>query len=146
MKRATETIMLGFQPKMKQAPNIPIIAHEGCREQCGVFMCDKRSTKSEYMEIFPSIDYSHIISEEDSIWKERNRESMLEMAYRAHDFLNWLFEGISSDYNEIVVGTHSAWLMAVFGVTMEIDKGSEYLKTMFATGECRSVIVTRTKK
>ena len=28
-------------------------------------------------------------------------------------------EGISSDYNEIVVGTHSAWLMAVFGVTME---------------------------
>ena len=103
------------------------------------------STKSEYIEMFPSIDYTHIISEEDSIWKEKNRENMLEMAYRAHDFLNWLFEGISSDYNEIVVGTHSAWLMAVFGVTMDIDKGSEHLKTMFATGECRSVIVTRTK-
>ena len=130
---------------MKQYPNIPIVAHEGCREQCGVFMCDKRSTKTEYMEMFPNIDYSHITSEEDGIWEERRRESMLEMAYRAHNFLSWLFDGISGDFNEIVVGTHSAWLMAVFNVALEIDEGSQHLKSMFATGECRSVLVTRSK-
>lgn len=44
---------------------------------------------------------------------------------------------------EIVVGTHSAWLMALYNVVLNVSDDHLDLKTMFATGEMRSTIVTR---
>ena len=42
---------------------------------------------------------------------------------------------------EIVVGTHSAWLMTLTNVVLEIQPGSESLKDWFATGELRSALL-----
>lgn len=141
MRRAAETILVGF-------PNVsvPIVAHEGCREQLGVFICDKRSDLTDYKEDgrYSMIDYNLIESNEDTLWQETKRETMLEMAYRAEAFLHWLRDRPERD---IVVGTHSAWLMAVFNVVLDVDSSAssveeaEHLHSMFSTGEVRSVLL-----
>lgn len=112
MRRASETILIAFPAKGPHG-SLPIVAHEGCREQLGVFLCDKRSCVSEYQEDgrYSRVDFSHIASDSDTLWQETQRESMLEMAYRAEAFLLWLLK--ERPEREIVVGTHSAWLMAV---------------------------------
>jgi broad specificity phosphatase PhoE len=91
MKRSTQTILIGFRQHMLQNPLVPVIAHEGCREQVGVFLCDKRSSLSDYRDEYSSVDYSLMEGgEEDSMWQTRTRESMLQMAWRADAFLTWV--------------------------------------------------------
>lgn len=150
LRRAAETILIGFCNTLRTNPSIPLIAHEGCREQCGVFICDKRSDVSDYNEDmrYSRIDYSHIADDVDSYWSATDRESMLEMSYRAERFLTWLL--YERPEREIVVGTHSAWLMAVFNVVLDTDNATDeegsncsaQLQSMFATGEMRSVLLS----
>jgi broad specificity phosphatase PhoE len=139
MKRSTQTILIGFREDMQQRPKIPVIAHEGCREQCGVFLCDKRSSVTDCKDEYPLVDFSLVEGEEDILWQTRTRESMLQMAWRADEFLTWLHD---RPEREIVVGTHSAWLMALYNVALEVEAGSESLQTMFYTGELRSTLLT----
>lgn len=133
LKRATQTILIGFREAI--ARGTAVIAHGGCREQCGVNVCDRRSSRSEYAETFPGVDTSCIKHEEDPTSSKR-RETYYEMAHRAHDFMLWLR---ARPEKEIVVGTHSAFLMAVFNVALEI--GEDSMKSFFKTGEMRSVLL-----
>ncbi|CAJ1334131.1 unnamed protein product [Effrenium voratum] len=84
--------------------------------------------------MFPRVDVSQIKHEEDPT-SLTVRESHLEMAQRAHDFLLWLR---SRPEKEIVVGTHSGFLMALFNVALDVADES---KSYFQTGELRSVVV-----
>lgn len=150
LRRASETMLIGFHDILQAKDSMAFIAHEGCREQCGVFLCDKRSDISDYKEDlrYSLIDYSLIPSDEDGHWKPTERESMLEMSYRAEKFFFWLLH--ERPEREIVVGTHSAWLMAVFNVVLDTDSATdtagnscaEKLQSMFATGEMRSVLLS----
>lgn len=140
LRRASETVLIGFRNCISNG--VPLIAHEDCREQCGVFLCDKRSSVSEYVEDprYAAVDFTHLGSDEDSMWCPTRRETMLEMAQRAESFLLWLR---NRPEREILVGTHSAWLMAVFNVVLKYEASTnlDYITSMFDTGEMRSVIL-----
>ena len=140
LRRATETVLLGFQECITNG--VPVVMHEDCREQIGVFLCDKRSDLNDFLEDirYASVDFSMMNSDEDAMWQPTQRESMLEMAQRAEAFLLWLRE---RPEREIVVGTHSAWLMAVFNIVLQHDTSvnAEQFTSMFETGEMRSVFV-----
>jgi broad specificity phosphatase PhoE len=126
LRRATETILIGFHAAGMHG-TVPIVAHEGCREQLGVFLCDKRSDIADYVEDgrYHRVDFSHIQSDSDTLWQETYRESMLEMAQRAEDLLLWLLR--ERPEREIVIGTHSAWLMAVFHIVLTLQPSSSIL-------------------
>lgn len=140
LRRATQTVLIGFKHLFASSDtcSVPLLAHDGCREQIGVNICDSRSEVSDYEEEFPSVDYSLIESNEDKAWTDSHRETYLEMAQRAHDFLMWIKDRPET---EIVVGTHSAFLMAATNVCLDTDN-DETLTSFFATGEMRSTILT----
>ncbi|CAK9051384.1 unnamed protein product [Durusdinium trenchii] len=133
LKRASETIMIGFKEAIQQG--VPLMAHDACREQFGVHVCDRRGTRTDYAERWPHVDVSCVTHDEDpsSLTK---RESKVELARRGHDFLQWLS---GRPEKEIVVGTHSAFLMGVFHIALEIE--DESMKNFFKTGELRSVLL-----
>jgi broad specificity phosphatase PhoE len=140
MRRATETILHAFKDDMLSR-GVPILAHEGCREQMGVFFCDKRSTLTEYRTTFSMVDCSLVAYEEDELWSCVHRETMMEMAHRADGFLQWL--GTRQE-REVVVGTHSAWLTALFTIVLQLqgnDDENAAMYAKFATGEARSMVL-----
>eukprot|EP00435_Cladocopium_sp_Y103_P020855 s2199_g5.t1 len=134
LRRATETILIAFKDAVSNG--VPVLAHGACREQIGVHTCDRRSSRTDYVEIFPKVDVSYVKHDEDpTSWTQR--ESKLELAQRAHDFLLWLLQRPET---EIVVGTHSAFLMGLFHIALEISDDS--MKQFFKTGELRSILVS----
>jgi len=134
LRRATETILIAFKDAVSNG--VPVLAHGACREQIGVHTCDRRSSRTDYVETFPKVDVSHVKHDEDpTSWTQR--ESKLELAQRAHDFLLWLLQRPET---EIVVGTHSAFLMGLFHIALEISDDS--MKQFFKTGELRSILVS----
>lgn len=38
------------------------------REQIGVHTCDRRSSRTDYVETFPKVDVSHVKHDEERIW------------------------------------------------------------------------------
>mmetsp|Transcript_2091 Transcript_2091/g.4467 ORF Transcript_2091/g.4467 Transcript_2091/m.4467 type:complete len:247 (+) Transcript_2091:318-1058(+) len=177
LRRATQTILIGFGDLLaqnRQVPTtadtpaamgraraqIPVVAHEDCREQIGVHMCDRRFPKEDLeAEFGSSVDYSLIRDAPrdapgakgggggggDPRWQADRRETYPEMAERAWFFLEWLR---SRPEGEIVVGTHSAFLMCLFNVVLQVGNGDdddgdkEGLATFFKTGELRSTVLT----
>jgi len=134
LKRATETILIAFKEAIRNG--VPVMAHGSCREQIGVHTCDRRSSRTDYVEHFPKVDVSHVKHDEDpTSWTQR--ETKLELAKRAHDFMLWLLQ---RSEREIVVGTHSAFLMGLFHVALDID--DDNMKQFFKTGELRTIVVT----
>ncbi|XP_057812978.2 phosphoglycerate mutase-like protein 1 isoform X2 [Cryptomeria japonica] len=119
----------------------PFVAVEWCREHLGVHPCDKRRSISEYLHLFPAIDFSMVETDEDVLWKPDVREKIEEIVVRGRAFLNWL---LTRKEKEIAVVSHSGFLthtLESFGtdcnplVRSEIHKG-------FANCELRSVVIT----
>jgi broad specificity phosphatase PhoE len=135
MKRATETILIGFKDHIKTG--ITVIAHEDCREQTGVHTCDMRSSLSDYKDCYNVVNCDLLVSEEDPLWEERQRESMATVAARAEQFLKWLL--LERQETEVVVGTHSAWLIALLNIVLVDIQDCDV--SMFTTGELRSVVL-----
>lgn len=154
LRRATETILVGFDAAIQEAHGIhrsgdspivhtptvlPIVATELCREQIGVHVCDQRFPVKGLQAEFPMVDYSQVVNQnEDELWQATRRETYPEMAYRAYAFLEWLR---ARPETNIVVGTHSAFLMCLYNVVLDCGTDEE-LKTFFATGEMRSTVLT----
>ncbi|KAH9295317.1 hypothetical protein KI387_038905, partial [Taxus chinensis] len=93
----------------------PVIAVELCREHLGVHPCDKRKSITEYLPLFPAIDFSLVETDEDYLWKPDVREKIEEVAARGRSFFNWL---LTRKENEIAVVSHSGFLthtLASFG-------------------------------
>ena len=60
-------------------PNVPVVAHELCRETMEVEPCCKRRSITEIAKQFPGVDFSLIETDEDTMWNEHKRESEQEL-------------------------------------------------------------------
>lgn len=93
---------------------------------------------------FPHVCTEHMASDEDALWQPRERESMDDLLARQQDFLQfvWKHEGV----REVVVGTHSGWLRALVGRSLEVEQAHEAscIQKDFDTGEMRSLLMTWT--
>lgn len=134
LSRATKTALIAFEHVVGE---VPIIAHEDTREKIGVHTCDKRHSVREAKVEYPTVDYSLLHSDADVLWSADKRESSQEVSDRAYSFMEWLR---TRPEEEVVVATHSGWLLTLFNTVLTCD--CEDLKTWFATGEMRSVLVS----
>ncbi|PIA51862.1 hypothetical protein AQUCO_01000034v1 [Aquilegia coerulea] len=121
----------------------PFIAVELCREHLGVRPCDKRRSITEYLPLFPAIDFSLVESDEDIWWKPDIREPNEGVAARGMKFLNWLW---TRKEKEIAIVTHSGFL---FHTLKEL--GNRYHPLMreeickhFTNCELRSMVIVDT--
>ncbi|KAH1057678.1 hypothetical protein J1N35_035743 [Gossypium stocksii] len=87
-----------------------IMAVELCRDRMGVRPCDMRRRVSECQALFPSIDFSMMDGEEDSMWNPDIRESEEEMAARMGLLMNWLW---ARPEREIVIVSHGIMLQHI---------------------------------
>ncbi|KAG8368551.1 hypothetical protein BUALT_Bualt15G0057300 [Buddleja alternifolia] len=118
----------------------PFLAVELCREHLGVHPCDKRSSISEYEQLFPAVDFSMIESDDDSLWEADVRETNEAVGTRGIKFLNWLF---TRQEKEIAIVTHSGFLfhtLAAFGNDCHPIVKKE-ICTHFANCELRSMVI-----
>jgi broad specificity phosphatase PhoE len=126
--------------------NIPWIAHEGCREDLGVLVCNQRRKKSAIQAEFPTIQFSADMPEEDTLWHPTKRESSLELSNRIYNFLVH-FIAEERPETELAVICHSFWLFNMCTVIEFNDdkKGNDYdLEKWFLTSEIRSLQLTFT--
>jgi broad specificity phosphatase PhoE len=132
---------------------IPWIAHEACREELGLLVCNQRRRRSEIVAEHPEIDFQYIEHEEDVLWEEklisddgdgahlrRRRESVVEKTNRIYDFLKFLE---ARDEDEIVVVGHSSWLFYMLNAgVVECDDDDKDLARWFLTSEVRSICIS----
>lgn len=116
---------------------VPWVAHEGCREDLGVLVCNQRQTTSQIQLVYPDVDFSLLDSEEDTLFMADRHETALEKADRVYEFLLYLR---SLSQREIAVVTHSAWLFNMCNAVMEIP--DDNLSSWFLTSEIRSMRVS----
>ena len=130
--RALQTGLLAFQSLIGHAP---FIAHEMCREESGVHLCDKRRPVSNQTQEFPQIDFSLCPSEDDPLYKDDARESKRQLGERIYTFMEWLSQ---RPERHVAVSSHSGWLLCFFNGVVE-NSCDPKLKEWFQTGEMRSV-------
>jgi broad specificity phosphatase PhoE len=116
---------------------VPWIAHEGCREELGLLVCNQRRTITDIQASYPDIDFSLCPDNEDTLFMPDRLETALEKTQRVYDFLNYVRE---LPQTEIAVVGHSAWLFNMCNAVMDIE--DEALKSWFLTSEIRSMQVT----
>jgi len=134
--RAMQTAQLSFHDHKN---NIPWVAHEACREELGLLVCNERRLLSEIKEDFPWVDFSECGDDEDTLFNPHQRESPREMSQRIYDFLvNFIRD---RPEKEIAVVGHSAWLFNMCNVVMDCGE-DENLTNWFLTSEIRSMRVT----
>lgn len=138
------------------------LAHEGCREELGLLLCNQRQPLSQTTVAFPHVDFSLLqqYGEEDVMWSTHaeqtadsegnpQRETLEEMSHRVYDFLvNFLRE---REEKEVAVVGHSAWLHAMCNAVLECGEGEGdgevVLRTdMFGQAEIRTMELTFTDK
>lgn len=142
LARAIQTAYITFGDHSPKKVNIPWIAHEDCREEMGLLMCNKRRPLSHIQEDYPDIDFSLIEHEEDvpfdAIGTDR-RESPKEKTDRIYDFLvNYIR---NRPEREIAVVGHSGWLFYMMNAVMDCQDDGR-LEQWFLTSEVRSVRVS----
>jgi broad specificity phosphatase PhoE len=146
LRRATQTVLIGLSAVISaKEVHLPVIALENLREQHGVYLSDKRSDRDDLINEFGhSVIYDEIESNEDTQWTETLREPMVDVAYRAEAFFEWLKR---RPEKIIFLGSHSAWLFAAFNVVLQLqipEEGdfSSDLRKGFSTGELRPILLT----
>ena len=117
--------------------SLPWVAHEGCREDLGVLICNQRQERAHIASQYPKVDFSLLVSDEDSLFLPHRHETGLEKSQRIYDFLLYLRD---LPQHEIAVVTHSAWLFHMCNAVMEI--ADDDLSSWFLTSEIRSLQVT----
>lgn len=136
--RTLQTAQLSFGAAHHRA--IPWVAHEGCREDLGVLICNKRQTSSQLQSVYPNVDFSLLVDEHDTLFLPNRHEMPLEKATRIYEFLLYLRDLPQS---EIAVVTHSSWLFCMCNAVMEID--DDAWSRWFFTSEIRSMQVSFTE-
>lgn len=163
--RALQTAHLTFRdhvPTLTGESNgaITWTAHEGCREELGMLLCNKRRPLSETKLDFPHVDFSQLShhGEDDHTWDQfainfatdsgvAQRESMEDMSHRVYDFLADFLRHLPE--REVAVVGHSAWLHAMCNAVLDHDIGDdgERLDTgMFGQAEIRTLELTFIEK
>lgn len=123
LSRAIQTGVISLSNQKYQ--NITWKCLECLREQYGIHVCDKRSTKSYLTETFRNIDFTDIETEEDTWFSENERETREHLAQRILTFLNF---ARNLPEKNIVVFTHSSFLFTMSG-------------EWFKTGQLRSFAI-----
>jgi len=138
LHRAIQTALISFRDQYNDG--IPFVAHEGCREQLGLLMCNKALPLSQTKIDFPKIDFDLVThGEEDHLWNPYKREGPVDEANRAYEFMTGFL--MERPEKEISVVCHSAWLFSLCNAVMDCD-GDEELESWFDTGEIRSMKIT----
>jgi len=118
---------------------VPWIAHEGCREELGYLVCNKRRPLSEIKSDFPELQYPPEMAEEDNLWNPSAFESETAKGNRIYSFLvDFLAERPEQN---LAVVCHSAWLAAMCNDVIDCG-GDENLTSWFGVSEIRSVRLT----
>jgi len=137
MLRCIQTAKLSFRDFDDSAP---WVSHEGCREELGLLMGNKRRPITEIREDYPEIDFSDIVHDADVLWDEYGdrRETLLEKSERIYEFL---IEYVRQrPEKEIAIVCHSAYLFTLLNAVMDIE--DEGLRSWFLTSEVRSLQMT----
>jgi broad specificity phosphatase PhoE len=169
LHRAVQTAQLSFADHMtstinnndenKDVTTIPWVAHEGCREDLGMLICNKRRPTSQIVSEFGQhgIDFSHMTSEEDDMWSPDAIETPHAKSKRVYEFLTDFIR--HRPETELAVVTHSAWLFNMCNAVMDIIEEEEQqmesnnndtpttpLASWFLTSEIRSMHVSFIEK
>jgi len=96
--RALQTAKLSFADYHATGTNnsngaVPWIAHEGCREELGFLICNKRRRLSEIKADFPEIQFPSEMTEEDTLFDPSKFESELHKGDRVYDFFGKFLGG-----------------------------------------------------
>ena len=149
LQRCIQTALLSFydfhyQSKTDEESStcrksVPWISHEGCREELGLLMCNKRKTISEIQIDHPNIDFSEIEHDQDILWEQYGdrRETPLERCERVYDFLTDFVK--NRPEKEIAIVSHSVLLFTLLNAVMDVQ--NEFLRSWFVTSEVRSMKV-----
>lgn len=141
--RAVQTAKLSFANytiDRAGSSDIPWIAHEGCREDLGWYLCNKRRNLSEIKNDFPELQFlPSEITEHDEIFDHDNFESETSKSNRIYDFLATFIS--RREEQNIAVVTHSSWLFHMCNTVMDCG-GDANLTSRFQTGEIRSMKLT----
>lgn len=135
--RCIQTAQLSFWHHCRPYRNIPWVSHEGCREELGLLVGNKRKTRSEIMQDYPDIDFSHLEHDEDVLWDTYGdrRETLLEKSDRIYEFLTEFV--MKRPEKEIAIVSHSAYLFTLLNAVVDIE--NEDLRYWFLTSEVRSM-------
>ena len=136
LQRAIQTALLSFAHAKETCP---WVAHEGCREELGLLVCNKRRPLSEIQQDFSHIDFSAIQSEPDDLFHDTRRETLLEQLQRAYEFLSEYIR--NRPESEIAIVGHSAWLFTALNAVVDCGD-DDSLTSWFLTSEIRSMRVT----
>lgn len=118
---------------------VPWVAHEGCREELGLLVCNKRSKLSTVQAMYPDIDFSLCGPEdEDTLFMADRHETAAVKTQRVYDFLVHYIRELPQ--TEIAVIGHSAWLFNMCNAVIDIK--DDDLTSWFLTSEIRSLQVT----
>jgi len=134
LHRAIQTAQITFADF---GGKIPFIAHEGCREEMGLLVCNKRRPLSETIQDYPRIDFSLMkatADDQDTLWNPHARESPKAISQRIYHFLTEFLR--HRPEQELAVVGHSAWL---FNMGHTVLKCDDELRTWFGTSEIRSM-------
>mmetsp|Transcript_8766 Transcript_8766/g.15879 ORF Transcript_8766/g.15879 Transcript_8766/m.15879 type:complete len:200 (-) Transcript_8766:450-1049(-) len=137
MLRCLQTAKLSFRDHVGK---VPWVSHEGCREELGLLVGNKRRPVGEIREDYPEIDFSDIEHDGDVLWEEygERRETLLEKSERIYEFLTEYIRHRPED--EISIVCHSAYLFTLLNAVMDVD--DEELGSWFLTSEVRSLQMT----
>ena len=141
--RALQTALLATS----STHDAPVVAHEMCREECGVHICDQRRPIAQQRLDFPTVDFSLLTDDddEDPLWSPDRRETKEQVGERGYAFLEWLEQ---RPEQHIVVASHSGWLLTLFNGVLECHRPTttaaappmrSQLLDWWQTGELRSV-------
>jgi broad specificity phosphatase PhoE len=139
--RAIQTAKITFGTHDRS--EIPWIAHEGCREELGVLVCNQRRPLSQIQADYPQLQFHGDISEEDTLWDPHQRESGRSKSDRIYQFLvDFVFQ---RPEQELAVVGHSAWLFHMCNAVVDCGEDTD-LTSWFLTSEVRSMRISFTKR
>jgi broad specificity phosphatase PhoE len=135
MLRCIQTAKLSF----RDHDTVPWVSHEGCREELGLLVGNKRRKIEDIRLDYPEIDFSAIPDNEDVPWERYGdrRETLEEKSERIYDFLTEYVR--KRPEREMAIVCHSAYLFTLLNAVMDIEE--EELKSWFLTSEVRSLRV-----
>ena len=107
--------------------NIKMIAFENVKEYPqGKHTCNRRSKLSSLKKYFPEIDFTNIITEEDTLWDPDNIESIDSLLAR----INQMYDFIeTTKYKNIALVGHNGFIsMMKYGKFLYNEDGEQELK------------------
>lgn len=140
LRRCLETAKLSFADHVGK---VPWVAHEGCREELGLLVGNKRRPIKDIQVDHPDVDFSAMQHDDDVPWDNygtERRETLLEKSERIYGFLTNIVR--TRPEKEIAIVCHSAYLFTLLNAVMDIDDEDSDLRSWFLTAEVRSLKMT----